>query len=298
MSEEKTALLKNECLEVTASEHGAELHSARLRGHEYLWTGDPAIWRRHAPVLFPFVGRNQNNTYRLHGKEYPMACHGFCQDAHFEIIEHDETHVVFEKTDSEETRAGYPFRFSFRVTYTISDQTIMVRYDVENRSAETMYFGLGAHPGFLIPMEEGLSFEDYFAEFPDACSPDQVIFSENVLVSGARKPYPLEDGTRFPLHHDLFDFDAVVLENTGDTVCLRSDRGTRSAEVTFPQMPWVGLWHASKKEAPYVCIEPWVSLPGREGVIEEFSARRDLVHLPAGETYVNEWTITLHDDVM
>ena len=72
MTEIRTAKLHNEHLEVIASEHGAELHSLKLDGHEYLWTGDPAIWKRHSPVLFPFVGRNTDNRYLLHGREYPM----------------------------------------------------------------------------------------------------------------------------------------------------------------------------------------------------------------------------------
>ena len=293
MSEKKVVMMQNDHLQVTASEHGAELQSVKLDGHEYLWTGDPAIWKRHSPVLFPFVGRNTEDRYLLHGKEYPMGRHGFTQDAAFSLVECDDLRAAFELTDSEETRASYPFRFLFRVGYTLSDTTIIVSYTVENRSDEMMYFGLGAHPGFLVPMEEGLAFEDYYAEFPDACRPDQVVFSDGILVTDTRAPYPLEDGRRLRLRHDLFDLDAVVLENTGDSVTLRSDRGTRSVTVTFPQMPWVGIWHMSKKDAPYVCIEPWVSLPARDGVVEEFSARRDLIHLPAGETYRNTWTITV-----
>lgn len=293
MLEEKKAVLKNDRLEVTASEHGAELHSLKLDGHEYLWTGDPAIWKRHSPVLFPFVGRNKDNRYLLHGKEYIMNCHGFSQDAHFNITEQDISHVVFELKDSEETRSNYPFSFSLKVRYDIAGTTVKISYTVDNLSADTMYFGMGAHPGFLVPMEEGLAFEDFYLEFPDECSPDHVVFSDAVLVTGARERYPLEDGRKFLLHHDLFDLDAVVLENTCDSVTLKSDKCSRSVTVTFPGMPWVGFWHMPKKQAPYVCIEPWISLPGREGVVEEFSARRDLVHLPVGETYKNSWTITV-----
>ena len=75
-----------------------------------------------------------------------------------------------------------------------------------------MYFGLGAHPGFKVPLEEGLAFEDYYLEFKDVCEPDRVIFSANALVDTPRPHYPLEGGKRITLHHDLFDDDAVVLE--------------------------------------------------------------------------------------
>lgn len=291
--EGKLVELKNGHLKVTASSKGAELQSVQLDGHEYLWTGDPQYWKRHSPVLFPFVGRLYDGRYTLHGKEYSMGRHGFSQEAFFEAAEADETHVVFELKESEETLKVYPFRFSFRVGYRLVGNTVEVSYEADNLNDEMMYFGLGAHPGFLVPMEEGLSFEDYVVEFPDACRADQIGWSESVLVTGQSTPYELEGGRRLPLRHDLFTFDAIVLEHTGESCRICSDQGSRAVTVSYPQMPYVGFWHAVNTDAPYLCVEPWVSLPAREGVVEEFAARRDLVHLPAGETYRNTWTITV-----
>ena len=283
--------LHNEHLSVTACSKGAELYSVQLDGHEYIWSGDPAYWGRHTPVLFPFVGRLFEDRYTVCGKEYSMKRHGFSQNALFAVAGADDTHVVFGLTASEDTKAVFPYEFSFRVVYELDGQTVKVSYIAENRSGEEMHFGLGAHPGFCCPMEEGLSFEDYVIEFPEKCLPDQIGWSENVLVSGKNEFYPLEDGRRLPLRHDLFTFDAIVLTNCGDSCTIRSDKGTRSVTVSYPQMPYVGFWHAVNTDAPYVCVEPWVSLPAREGVVEEFSARRDLVHLPAGETYTCSWSI-------
>ena len=291
--EEKFVELHNEHVKVKASSKGAELHSVQLDGEEYIWTGDKKYWGRHTPVLFPFVGRLYKDQYTVHGKEYSMARHGFCQNAMFEVAGADDTHVVFELTDSEETRKVFPFRFSFKVCYELIGQTVNVSYVVENRSLEEMYFGLGAHPGFLCPLEEGLSFSDYVIEFPDACRPDQIGWSESVLVTGQSTPYALEDDKRLPLSHDLFTFDAIVLNHSGTSCRLCSDKGTRAVTVSYPQMPYVGFWHMPNTDAPYICVEPWVSLPAREGVVEEFAARRDLVHLGAGETYTCIWTITV-----
>lgn len=291
--EGKLVELKNEHLTVTASSKGAELQSVLLDGHEYLWTGDSQYWKRHSPVLFPFVGRLFEERYTLHGEEHPLKCHGFSQEAPFEVARADETQVVFELKESEETLKVFPFCFSFRVGYRLSGNTVEIRYEADNVNNETMHFGLGAHPGFLVPMEEGLSFSDYCIEFPDACRADEVGLSENVLITGQTKPYPLQDGRRLPLRHDLFTFDAIVLENTGNSCRVCSDLGSRAVTVSYPQMPYVGFWHKPNTDAPFVCVEPWVSLPGREGVVEEFPSRGDLIHLPAGETYTNTWTITV-----
>ena len=47
-----------------------------------------------------------------------------------------------------------------------------------------MYFGIGGHPEFNIPMEEGLSFEDYELEFSRACEPQRILFHRSVLWRG------------------------------------------------------------------------------------------------------------------
>ena len=46
-------------LKIQVSDDGAELCSVydKVRGREALWTADPKYWARHAPVLFPFVGK-------------------------------------------------------------------------------------------------------------------------------------------------------------------------------------------------------------------------------------------------
>ena len=71
--------MENEYLKVEISQHGAELSRIydKKRHHEVIWSADPAYWNRHAPVLFPFVGKVTNGAYRYQGKSYPMGQHGF-----------------------------------------------------------------------------------------------------------------------------------------------------------------------------------------------------------------------------
>ena len=50
-------ILENEILRVSVADDGAELCSVvdKAGGEERLWSADPAVWNRHAPILFPFV---------------------------------------------------------------------------------------------------------------------------------------------------------------------------------------------------------------------------------------------------
>lgn len=285
--------ISNDTLTAVISDTGAEIQSLSMDGHEYFWNGDPAFWAKHGPNLFPFVGRFTDGKYCLDGKTYEMEIHGFAPKSLFTVLDQSDSSITFELKDNEKTLSQYPFHFSFRVTYTLMKNTLEVLYSVLNESGDTMYLGLGAHPGFMVPMEDGLAFEDYYLEFSRPSRADQVEMSDTVFVTGHTHPYPLVDGTKIPLRHDLFDHDAVVLQNMPDTVAIRSDKGTRSVTVSYPGMPYIGFWHAVKKEAPYVCIEPWVTLPSRDGVIEDFANRSDLIRLQPGKVYENLWTVTL-----
>ena len=64
--------LSNNEISVEVSAHGAELVSLRKKGREYMWTGDAAYWNRHAPILFPAVGKPFHYEIRIDGKVYPL----------------------------------------------------------------------------------------------------------------------------------------------------------------------------------------------------------------------------------
>jgi len=285
--------LENAFLRVQISQTGAILQSVygKQTGIEYLWQGDKTYWGGRAPNLFPFVGRLYQKTYTVDGKPYTMECHGFLPKVQLEVERQGTDSCSFLLQDSEATRAIYPYAFALHVEYALKEQTIAVCFRVENRSEKTMYCGFGGHPGFNVPMEQGLSFQDYRLEFPEISSPKMVHFSDGVLDTGERTDYALLDGTKLPLRHDLFNFDAVVLEGMPRQVRLVSDKSSHGVEVSYPEMGYVGFWHKPKTDAPYVCIEPWSVLPGREGVTEELTAMKDMTAVaPGGEAAV-AWSI-------
>ena len=58
-------------------------------------------------------------------------------------------------------------------------------------------------------------------------------------------------------------------------------------------MPYLGIWHAPETDAPFVCIEPWSSLPSTDGVIDEFETKPDFITVEPKETYTNSWSISI-----
>ena len=300
MNKNKEYSLDNGVLSVRVSSIGGQLLSVKKDGKEYLWQGDPAFWEDRAPNLFPYIARLTKGTYTVHGKEFHLPIHGFLPAAEMKAEAQEESLLVLRLDADESTLACYPFVFTLRIRYELNQDTLRIAYEVENGGTEDMYFGIGGHPGFQAPLEDGLSFEDYFLEFEsegqsgtDAQTPVRIGFSPTCFLNGKDEPWPLEKGCRIPLRHDLFDDDAIVLSHTPKTVVLRSEKGGRGVRVRFPQMPYIGFWHAVKKPAPYVCIEPWSSLPSRQDVVEELSEQPGLIHLEGKGVYRNLWSIQL-----
>lgn len=289
-------VLHNDQLSLQISEHGAEMQSICCRGTEYLWDGDAHYWAERAPVLFPFVARLTENSYLLEGKRYPMGIHGFAAASMFTVCEETENSVSLRLSDSEQTRQQYPFAFTFTIRYTLRENTIAVTYRVENHTERIMPFGLGGHPGFRVPFLNGTDFSDYYLKFAVPCRPERIGFTPEVYLSGKDVPYPLENGDTLRLHHALFDEDAIILKNMARSVSLRCEKTPGSITVSYPQMPYLGLWHMPKTDTPYLCIEPWCSLPSRQGIIEELTCKSDLIHLAPDGVYENTWTICFTED--
>ena len=59
-------------------------------------------------------------------------------------------------------------------------------------------------------------------------------------------------------------------------------------------MTHLGLWTAVG--APFVCIEPWHGIPGRENVIEDFGDRKLFIYLDSGKTYNTFFDIEINDE--
>lgn len=285
--------IENGSLSLTVDTLGAQMMSLQKNGTEYLWQGDSKYWGDRAPILFPFIARLTNNSYTLGGKRYPMTIHGFANASAFSVAEQTGDTLVLELSANEKTLVQYPIDFVLRVIFQLEGDTLKTTYHVENRSGMTMPFGIGGHPGFRVPMGENEKFEDYYLEFSLPCQPDRVGFTPQVYLSGQDERYPLEEDRRISLSHGLFDEDAIILKNMAREVTLKSPASCHSVTVAYPQMPYLGIWHWPHTDAPYVCIEPWSSLPSRQDVVEEFSCKSDLVQLESGGVYDNTWTITL-----
>ena len=284
--------IENEKIKVTVNDLGAEIMSvvSKENGFEYIWQGNPEYWKGHAYNLFPICGRLWDGKYTYKGVTYEMNLHGFVRRSTLAVKEQKDDFISFILTPTELTKNEYPFDFELVISYALNGSAVTTNFDVVNTDSRELIFTVGGHPGFNLPMEEGLSFEDYYVEFPDG-GIKLLDMTPACFVTGKTPDYPLEDGNRIKMNHHLFDIDAIFLCDVPKSVVLKSDRGTRSVKLTYDGMKYLGLWHKPRTDAPYVCIEPWYGVPSDDNKVDDLETKRDMVHLPAGEKYHNEFTI-------
>ena len=286
--------IKNDKIEVSVEDLGAQMRSIKdATGKEYLWQGDEKYWNGSAPNLFPYIARLTEGKYILKGRTYEMPKHGFLRNSVLKLKEKTQTKMVFSLTDSEETYKMYPYHFEIKVKYELFENELKVSYNVANKDKKVMYFGVGGHPGFQVPVEKELFFEDYFIEFAKGTDMKRVGMSEDCFVTGKDEAFPLEENRRLYLHHNLFDDDAIILKDAPSKVVLASEKGSARIEMETSHLEYLGIWHKPASDAPYVCIEPWSSLPSKKDIIEDLEQQDNLVSLKPDGYYTGFFKVKI-----
>lgn len=290
-------ILKNETVEIGVNLHGAELKTLRRTdtNTEYLWCGNPVYWNRTSPVLFPFVGGVKDGVYRHKGTEYRIGQHGFARDRDFVLIRQTEDTVWFRLEDDEESRRIYPFAFRLEIGYQLLEHGVKVMWKVENPAEEELYFAIGAHPAFRCPLKEGEKQSDYAIRLQDKEGKNldyfvNTIFGQGGTVTRGREAVKLPEGI-LPVTETLFDNDAKVIEeNQVQRVALINGEGEEYLAVEFAA-PLVGIWSPPKKNAPFVCIEPWYGRCDRDDFNGDLKDREWEQTLAPGEVFQAEYRI-------
>ncbi len=276
--------LANELLTVSIAERGAELSSVIRKSDQtqYMWQADPAYWKRHAPVLFPIVGRLKDNQYTYHEKVYQMSQHGLARDLPFEVISHTTDRLSFRLQEQELTREKYPFAFTFDMHYVLDGNALEVIYEVHNPNEDILPFSIGAHPAFSCPIVPEESLTDYEVRFEQAETADRQLLNEG-LFDGRTAPF-LTNSDRFDITEHVFDEDALVfLELTSSYVELRSKVSDRRVRVTLDDWPYLGVW--AKPGAPFVCLEPWQGLADQTSASGDLTEKAGMILLLPGQTH-------------
>ena len=279
-------------LRITVSDSGAELMSIEdiLTGKQYLWHGDAAYWGRRSPVLFPIVGSLKDKEYKYNGKSYPMSQHGFARDMEFVMTEHTVDSIWFALEANEETGKKYPFQFRLEIGYQLQGRELKMMWKVTNEDKKTMFFSIGGHPAFMCPIGGEGAQTDYYLVFDNKEKLTYSKLSNNGLIETEGHVLDTQGGC-MKIDAHLFDEDALVIEGKqAKKVALAGPDKKPYLTVVF-DAPLFGLWSPAKKNAPFVCIEPWYGRCDKEWFNGMLADREYGNELRPGKVFEAEYTI-------
>lgn len=283
MSEHGLVTIASGALKLAASPIGAEMHSVVCDGTERLWCADPSVWGRHAPLLFPLIGRLRDGYYELDGRRVDAPVHGFCRDRLFRVADRSDASVTFATSDDGETRTVYPFAFRLFVTYAVADRTVTKTLRVENAGDRPMPFEVGGHEAYATCLEPGETMADYSVRFEGADDLEMFAMDADGILGLPKIGVPLESG-RLAKTPEQLGIDTIVLENVPESrVSLESAKSGRGVEVEFPDFPYLGIWTKPMGEKTrYLCLEPWSALPDAHFSPRELSRKPGVRTLEPG----------------
>lgn len=282
--------IESEQIEATINMRGAELMSLQHKGNglEYMWQADPAFWGKHSPVLFPIVGSLKNNHYFFEGKSYPLSRHGFAREMMFEGSKISDSKAVFTLKSNKETLEVYPFAFTLQLTYEIAGNKLSCTYTVTNPGEAAMWFSIGAHPAFNVPLVSGTKYEDHYLQFEQA-EPLLKWPLQDGLIGNETMEVKADKGT-LKLAPSLFYEDAMVFKHLKSTMMtLGNTQNEHGLHFNYRGFPYMGIWAA--KDAPFVCIEPWCGHADTVDHNQELTQKPGIEMLEGGEQWERTWEV-------
>ena len=203
---------------MTTTSAGGELLSFKLEGIEKIHQGEEArddngkvYWKRHAPVLFPIVGKLKRNQTIINGRTYEILQHGFARDMEFEPVTKLDNFHSYVLKSNKYTMARYPFDFELYNTYRQEENKLIFIYKVINTGNSNMPIGLGSHPAFKIDQDD-LKRGNYYLEFAEEETRAHFLYLIDGLVGTEYAKNILEGNRRISLNEHTFDNDAIIVK--------------------------------------------------------------------------------------
>jgi galactose mutarotase-like enzyme len=281
-----TTTISNSKLTAKINPLGAELCSLKdNKEKEYIWEGNPTFWGKHSPILFPIVGTLKNNSYHYSGVEYHLSRHGFAREMEFKLLYKSENSATFSIENSEETLKKFPFYFELQICYTLNENILDIEYKVINQGSSPMPFSIGAHPAFVLTED----FENYSISFNQE-EPLEYYLLENDLISNTTKKLDVEH-QKTTLNYALFENDALIFKSLQSNSLTIIENLKPMLKVNFEGFPSLGIW--TKKDAPFLCIEPWFGYSDTENNFGDLFQKEGILVLETKEIFQSKFNIEI-----
>ncbi|MCM1321590.1 MAG: hypothetical protein NC041_03115 [Bacteroides sp.] len=296
--------IKNAKYEALLCDHGAEIHSLRRvkDGASYIWNGSPDVWKYHAPILFPHVGRILDGYAFIDGKKCEFGVNGFARDLDHTLVFSSETKAVFELSETEQTLEKYPFRFTLKTEYEITEEGLSFKTTVTNTDDKPIRFSLGSHTAFCCPRNTdaaGTEITDYQIEFEKrealrsvVCTPEGYLAFGEDDCAPFIKPYGEKEAGIIPLTGAGFGNGHFFTAFSSAWVGLRNKKDGSLVKVRTDGFPYLMIWQ-NAGVPQFVCIEPWFGTPDPSVTNHEWDTKPALIELAPEKSFTSDQSVII-----
>lgn len=245
-----------------APARGGIVTSFEVAGRELLYL-EPATLadpskniRGGIPVLFPSPGKLANDKFSREGKHGSMNQHGFARNLPWTPLQTSaaEASVTLRLASNEQTRAQFPWEFSFDLTVSLINTRLTLALEIDNPGQVPLPCAFGFHPYFALENKTGVSIDTRTTTVFDNVRKEVVPFTGFDFNKPEQDLYLLDHGST----------GSVLHYADGASLAIRG-----SSEFSR----WV-VWSLASKD--YVCIEPWSAPP------DALNTGESLIHIPPG----------------
>lgn len=286
--------ISNEYLELVVSSHGAEKQSLVCKTNNINYLRDvDQYWGRHAPLLFPIVGKLRDLKTFINNKEYSMNQHGFVRDQEFELLSQTDNQLVLVNKYNEDTLKMYPFKYKVIVTYTLNGKTLDTNFKVVNDDYQVIPFNYGGHPGFRCPLYPNETFEDYYVVFEKEENFDAPLVKVENGTLDFDNTIKYEHIDKLQLEYKYFELDAIVIPKVKSQSVKLINKDNKGIKFDFKGFPSLAIW--TKPNAPFVCLEPWIGYADKYNSNYQFIEKDNMQFLNPEEQFDVTYSITILD---
>jgi len=254
------------------------------------------------PILFPFAGRLQGNSFTFEGQEFSAegaiaangnVIHGFVISRPWRVIAQTEGSVTGEfiaSVDDPSLLAQWPSDFLIRITYMIEGASLVCDVLVENPGNRALPFGFGTHPYFRIPVVGDVATNPVITVLADEVWPHV-----GELPNGKREGVEGESDLRNGVAFNELTFSGVLTDVRAEedglahTYVDDAATGIRIEQTFPPSLRNCVIYVPEHHEA--VAIEPWSCVPNAFA-LESQKIETGLDIIPPGDSWATRIVIT------
>ncbi|HET9519266.1 MAG TPA: hypothetical protein VFO77_16200 [Actinoplanes sp.] len=209
--------------------------------------------------LVPWSNRVRDATLTWQGREYPLrancpdgtAIHGAARDYAWDVVEADDTRVLFAFDSAAVPDANWPWHFRSTVEYVLDGADFTVTTSVTNADTEPFPAGLGHHPYFV----RSLVGADDEVQVRIPCT-EQFVLTEAMADAAPVPVAPWLDFLALREVGERFIDECLTGRKPDEPVELVYRRSGRRVELHCDELFEQIVFYVPQAGKPFLAIEP------------------------------------------